>query len=212
METPPHTHTHCTWELAEQPLRTGRKRGGGGCWRKGHQLLGAAGSAARKALCPAPPRTHVKGWSCPTGPMLGQGAGGMQVQAMAPGEGRAQPPHPPYLDSGPAVKGEGLDLPVLQEDLQDVGDEQQSLLLQHVLGPSRDRPPPTVQEQQRGQGGCRRRREEEEEACQPPSARTCRPVRCPRGMGRLAETPPASAASSHPPCPEAIACSPLPWT
>lgn len=51
------------------------------------------------------------------------------------GEGRSGGAH---LHSGSAIKREGLDLPVLQENLQHVGDEEESFLLQHVLQGKRE--------------------------------------------------------------------------
>lgn len=38
-----------------------------------------------------------------------------------------------HLDSGSAVEREGFDLPVLQENLQHIGNEEESFFLQHVL-------------------------------------------------------------------------------
>lgn len=43
-----------------------------------------------------------------------------------------------HLHSGSAIEREGLDLPVLQENLQHVGDEEESFLLQHVLQGKRE--------------------------------------------------------------------------
>lgn len=43
------------------------------------------------------------------------------------GRGRA------HLHSGSAIECEGFDLPVLQENLQHIGNEEESFFLQHVL-------------------------------------------------------------------------------
>lgn len=42
-----------------------------------------------------------------------------------------------YLNSGPAIKCERLDLSIFQENLQDIGDEEKSFFLHHFLGTGR---------------------------------------------------------------------------